>query len=155
METMTKILRAVERKASALAFLFVISLHPALSQEKQDPPVVIKAELPIYPLIAMSVGMEGVVTLKVTTDGTKVTSVVGIQGPAMLMKSAEKNIWTWNFLAHRPTTFITSFEYVITEPAQCYFTNPTATVHLPLSVRIVVTGLQTCDPSTTTSRPKH
>jgi hypothetical protein len=65
----------------------------------------------------------------------------------MLVKFAKEDIFTWEFTAHKPTTFETTFEYVIEEPAQCYYTNSNAILELPLKAHISAKGLKTCDPA--------
>jgi hypothetical protein len=122
--------------------------QPVFAQNAaQEVPLVIAGKMPLYPLTALHVGVQGVVKVRVTTDGKKVTSLEAESGPAMLVKFAEENIRTWEFTDHKPTTFVTTFEYVIEEPAECYFSNSVAVLKLPLEVRISTKGLKTCDPA--------
>lgn len=64
----------------------------------------------------------------------------------MLAKFAKENVLTWEFHVHRPTTFVTKFEYVIDEPAQCDYFNDVLALKLPLEVRISAKDVETCDP---------
>jgi hypothetical protein len=126
---------------------------PALGQDQdQELPVVKAGALPLYPIMARAARIEGTVKIRVTTDGKKVSSLDTESGAAMLVKAAKENIQTWEFLEHKPTTFITVFVYRFEEPAQCYYSNDSVTLRLPLDVRISVNGLMTCDPSTTTTK---
>jgi hypothetical protein len=123
-------------------------LYPAAAQKvEQQLPLVVAGEMPLYPIMARAARVQGVVKIKVTTNGKKVTAAEVESGPPMLAKFAKKNILTWEFNAHKPTTFVTTFDYVIEEPAQCDYTNAALTLKLPLEVRISVKGLKTCDPS--------
>jgi len=123
-------------------------LSPALAQKPEpELPLVIAGKMPLYPLTALHVGVQGVVKIKVTTNGKKVTALDAESGPAMLVKFAKEDILTWEFTEHKPTTFVTTFEYAIEEPAQCYFSNSVAVLKLPLEVHISAKGLKTCDPA--------
>jgi hypothetical protein len=68
-------------------------------------------------------------------------------GPPILAEAAKENVRTWRFDEHRPMTFVTTFEYVIAEPAVCRCSNETSALKLPLKARISVKGMKTCDPS--------
>jgi hypothetical protein len=109
--------------------------------------VVIAGKMPLYPIMARLARVEGVVKIRVTTDGEKVTSLEAESGPPMLVKFAKENILTWEFVKHKPTTFITTFEYVIEGPDQCMYSNGASVLNLPLEIRISAKGLKTCDPA--------
>ena len=122
-------------------------LSPAFAQKaEQQLPLVVAGEMPLYPITARAARVQGVVKIKVTTNGEKVTSVDVESGPPMLVKFAKENILTWKFTQHKPTSFVTMFEYVIEEPAQCDYSNDALTLRLPLEVRISAKGVMACDP---------
>lgn len=123
-------------------------LSPAAAQKAgQDLPLVVAGEMPLYPIMARAARVQGVVKIKVTTDGKKVAAVDAESGPPMLVKFAKENILTWKFSGHKPTKFVTTFEYVIEGPAQCDYSNNAVALKLPLEVRISAKGLKTCDPA--------
>jgi hypothetical protein len=123
-------------------------LSPAFAQKaEQELPLVIAGKIPLYPPIANHAWIQGIVKIRVTTDGEKVTSVEAESGPPMLVKAAKENILTWEFFKHKPTTFVTTFEYVIEGPDQCMFSNGTSVLNLPLEIHISAKGLKTCDPA--------
>ena len=124
-------------------------LPPASHAQKaeQELPLVVSGKMPLYPIMARAARVQGVVKIKVMTDGKKVTSVDVVSGPPMLVKFAKENVFTWEFAAHKPTRFLTTFEYVIEEPAQCDYSNDALTLRLPLEVRVSAKGLSTCDPA--------
>jgi hypothetical protein len=133
--------------ASVLVLCGMMPLATRAQDGKQEFPLVLAGKMPLYPIMARAARVQGVVKLKVTTDGKKVASVDVESGPPMLVKFAKENILTWEFTVHKPTTFVTTFEYIIEEPAQCDYSNDALTLKLPLEVRIIVKGLKTCDPS--------
>jgi hypothetical protein len=123
-------------------------LSPAFAQEaEQELPVIIAGKMPLYPLIANHLWIQGVVKIRVTTDGEKVTFLEAESGPPMLVKAAKENILTWEFMKHKPTTFVTTFEYVIEGPVQCMFSNGALVLNLPQEIRIRAKGIKTCDPA--------
>ncbi len=137
------------RISSTVALMILCGMLPLASfgQKAEQLPLVTAGKLPLYPIMARAARVQGVVKIKVTTDGKKVASVDVESGPPMLVKFAKENILTWEFTVHKPTTFVTTFEYIIEEPAQCDYSNDALTLKLPLEVRIIVKGLKTCDPS--------
>jgi hypothetical protein len=133
-------------------FAAAASVHAQVAE--QEVPVLIAGELPLYPIAARAARISGTVLIKVITDGTKVASLEVVSGPAMLVKSAEANIKTWKFLKHEPTTFVTTFEYVLEQTAYCTYTNGRQELNLPLKARITVKGIMTCDPAEVVSKPQ-
>ena len=104
--------------------------------------------MPLYPRTALLARIQGVVKIRVTTDGKKVSSLEAESGPPMLVNAAKENILRLGICEeHKPVTFVTTFEYFIEEPAQCGFNNGTAVLHMPLEVRVSANGVQTCDPA--------
>lgn len=143
-------LKRLSMRMSVGVGLLVISgmQQPVFPQNPAEvAPLVIAGKMPLYPLIAVHIGLQGIVKIRVTTDGKKVVSLEAVSGPAMLVKFAKENIRTWEFAEHKPTTFVTTFEYVLEEPAECGFSNSVAVLKLPLEVRISTKGLETCDPA--------
>jgi hypothetical protein len=123
-------------------------LSPALAQKaEQELPVIIAGKMPLYPIMARAARIQGIVKVRVRTDGKKVIGFDAESGPPMLVRFTKENILTWEFFDHKPTTFVTTFEYVIEEPALCGYSNGTSVLNLPLKIQINVKGLETCDPA--------
>ncbi len=118
---------------------------------KHEVPLVIGGKIPVYPIMARAARIEGIVKVRVTTDGEKVGSVQIESGPPMLVKFVKENVLTWEFTKHNPTTFVTTFEYVLEGPDQCSYSNGVSVLRLPLEARISAHGLKTCDPA----QPEH
>ena len=135
------------------AGLMILSgmLFPALAQKRgQELPVVTAGKMPLYPIMARAARVQGVVKIKVVTDGEKVVSADVESGPPMLARFAKENVLTWEFSKHKPSTFVTTFEYEIEGPNQCGYGNGSSTLNLPLEVRINAKGVETCDPAAET-----
>jgi hypothetical protein len=131
----------------ALAIFCGIVSSSAAQGAEQKIPLLIAGELPLYPPIARAARVQGIVKVKVTTDGKNVSLISEESGPQMLVKSAKEKILTWKFVDHKPTTFMVTFHYSIEEPYQCGYGNGAMVLHLPREARITVKGLKTCDPA--------
>ena len=137
---------------------FLVILAGGFSQSfgqktSEELPVVAAASVPLYPRTALLVHIQGTVKIRVTTNGTKVSSVEVENGPPMLARAAQENIRTWQFQRHNPTTFLVTFDYRIEEPAGCSVNNSTAVLRMPSDVQISAKGVHTCDPASKVASP--
>jgi hypothetical protein len=120
-------------------------------------PHVVKAEAPLYPPILQMAHFEGVVHLRVTTDGKRASTITTIDGQALLARAATENVRTWEFDGRAPMTFDTTFEYKLLE-SECdddctwcgSVERPTVRLRLPTEVRVEAEEVVLCDPATTT-----
>jgi outer membrane biosynthesis protein TonB len=78
-------------------------------------PNVYVAAVPIYPSVAHMANVQGVVRVKVITDGHAVvsTSVENQDVNPTLARAAQDNLQTWKFSAGEPTTFTVTYRYVL------------------------------------------
>lgn len=85
----------------------------SLNAQRQKPPLprVVSAAAPFYPRLAPPARIQGEVTLCLSTDGTRVSSIDAASGPPMLVRTAKENVRTWQFERHAPTTFEAVFRY--------------------------------------------
>jgi TonB family protein len=125
----------------------------AQSQPQKDLPIVTSANVPFYPRVAQAAHIEGVVQLRITTDGKQASSVDIESGPVMLGRAAQENVKTWRFEQHTPTTFESTFHYVLL-PTQCDSKcncddggNGTVELNLPSRVEVRAKTVMICDPS--------
>lgn len=109
-------------------------------------PTVTSAAVPLYPRTADLVHIEGIVWLRVSTDGTRVSDVKVESEPPMLAKAAADNVRTWEFSQHKPTTFKVKFSYRILPESGCYVDNSVVMLRLPTEVEVSTKGVHTCDP---------
>ncbi len=95
-----------------LALALALAPNTSVAQQPNNPaPVVTSASVPLYPRIPLIAQITGVVRLRVSTDGSRVTSMEMESGPPILANAAEENVKTWQFEPHKPTTFETTFTY--------------------------------------------
>ena len=111
---------------------------PLLSQDKPAAlPIVTAFECPRYPSDAKSLRLQGVVQMQVTTDGHAVSDVKVLPSHPVLAREAMKNVRTWKFADHKPTTFIVTFVYELeTHYKRDPETQCTAKLSLPSEVRV-------------------
>src|SRR5258706_16433731 len=77
----------------------------------QTLPVMKSGQMPFYPLLLRLGQIEGEVRLRVTTDGSGVSSVTVESGHVLLARAALEIVKTWKFEQHTPTIFSTLFSY--------------------------------------------
>jgi TonB family protein len=101
-------------------------------------PKVTYAELPYYPPGPHTVNLQGVVRIKVTTDGEKVTDAkVEDDGGVLAMgQAAQENVRTWKFGPHTPTTFSVTYRYIIDDTIKPVQNNPTIVFRFPSEVEV-------------------
>jgi len=124
------------------------------AQESKTPvPDLASAAVPFYPRLAQMARIQGVVTLRLSTDGKRVSAIEGESGPLMLVKAAKENVGTWQFEQHVPTSFETTFRYRLYGSkcdSQCNCSGVekrTALLRLPTEVEVSAEGLMICDPA--------
>jgi hypothetical protein len=132
-----------------LTLVFAIGIAGIVTSgqdEKTALPSLISGAIPLYPPLARTAHVQGIVRLHISTDGKRVSAVVS-SGPPMLIKAAEANVRTWEFKVHNPTTFDATFRYTVLPESACELDNGTVVLHLPTEAEITVKGVQTCDPT--------
>ena len=68
-------------------------------------------ECPTYPVAAKKNHIGGNVTIRVTTDGKKITELKST-GVPLLAQAAEENVRTWKFAENAPKTFTVTYRYI-------------------------------------------
>lgn len=110
----------------ALVLRFLVTLN---AQERSSVlPRVIDHAPVIYPAIARTANVEGLVRLKITTDGHAVSSVEALDGPPLLVKVATQNVQTWEFVDHAPGTFEVTFNFRMLENETTFWQNPVSSI---------------------------
>jgi TonB family protein len=99
-------------------------------------PMLASAQVPLYPSVARIANVEGIVRLKVTTDGHRVISVQVADGHKLLSAPAEENIRTWQFSPHEPTTFTVTYTYKLVADLEAVQNNPRVLLKLPTEVEV-------------------
>jgi hypothetical protein len=128
---------------------FLIS---AAQQGKPHLPRILRASMPLYPPLAQQAAIQGVVTLRVSTDGKRVSTIDGVSGPPLLVRAATENVKTWEFAPDAPTSFGVTFNYRLSLPPDCECTDcdgpekQSLVLHLPTSLEVSAIIPGTCDP---------
>jgi hypothetical protein len=97
-------------------------------------PMVAAAPVPLYPPLARSTNTQGVIHVKVQTDGHKVVQAHAEEKNRLLSDAAEENAKNWQFSTHTPLTFTITYNYRLAD--ECNPNNPTVTLHLPTEVEV-------------------
>ena len=142
-----------------LTVLFVLLAGRTCTAQSVKPlPIVVSASVPFYPRVAQLAHIEGTVRLRISTDGKGVSSADVESGPPMLARAAKENVKTWQFEQHIPTTFETTFRYVLTNPkcvSECNCDGSeqgSAQLRFPTEISVSGHAVVTCDPAETIRR---
>src|SRR5512137_1057092 len=102
---------------TVLILSVLLASVPTLSAQESTEtlPKVVQHSEPIYPPLARQTRIQGVVSVKVTTDGESVLEAIAQTGHPLLRKAAEANVKTWKFVSHTPSTFNVIFRYELME----------------------------------------
>lgn len=141
----------------ALEIMWAGALLAAPAQQtKEPPPRVWSAQAPLYPPVAVQANVQGIVTLRVTTDGKRVVSFDAESGPPYLVLKTKENVKTWEFQPHKATTFEIRFDYELSMPSSpCDWNSPEerakeyVVLHLPTEVELHAVIPVECDPAVT------
>jgi len=99
-------------------------------------PMVAAAAVPLYPPLARAANVQGVVHLKITTDGHRVIATHVEDGHKLLAAAADENARTWQFATHEATTFIVTYRYKLDPGLKGDPNNPTVLLRLPVEIEI-------------------
>lgn len=135
--------------------IFVLVIAWACGATAQEPkaalPMVSGAAVPLYPPLARAANVQGVVHVKVSTDGHRVIATHVEDGPKLLASAAEENARTWLFATHTPSTFVVTYQYKIDAELKGNPDNPTVILRLPTDVEVSALPLTLDSAATSTS----
>ena len=95
-----------------LLLLLIVCLSSLVFAQRPDQmPQVTRWDVPYYPPLARAAKVEGVVRIKVTTDGQAVQKVETLEGHALLAEATIKNVKSWRFATAAPTTFTATYTF--------------------------------------------
>jgi|GEM_PF-1967134 len=137
-------------RMASVPILLVLGFGATMStaqQSKEPLPTVATAGVPFYPPVARVARIEGVVHLRLSTDGKRVSAISVESGPPALVQAAQENVRTWQFKDHSPTTFEATFRYKMLSESECEMDSGTVLLRLPTEVEVSARGVQTCDPT--------
>ncbi|MCL4797459.1 MAG: energy transducer TonB [Bryobacteraceae bacterium] len=128
---------------AVLLGMFIPTFAP--QQSKAVLPMIAGGAVPLYPPLARAAKVEGIVHVKVTTDGVKVVTAQAEDGNRLLADSAEENARTWRFSKHEPTSFTVTYRFRLDANADP--NNPTVTLRFPAEVDVSIAPLVLSDPA--------
>jgi hypothetical protein len=124
------------RAAVTPAFLLLAGWCVATQQSKVSLPMMASAQVPLYPPVARLSNVEGVVHLKVTTDGHRVVYTHVEDGHRLLAAAAEDNAKTWQFSLHEPITFTVTYRFRLLTDWKGDPNNPRVVLRFPTEVEV-------------------
>ncbi|HXN51631.1 MAG TPA: hypothetical protein VN943_06815 [Candidatus Acidoferrum sp.] len=125
------------RTAPLVLALVSMAYPTAVAQEsKVALPRVAGAAVPLYPPLARAAHVQGIVHVKVTTDGQRAVATHAEDGPKLLAAAAEENARTWQFAVHEPTTFTVTYHYKLVAGMKGNPDNPEVVLRLPTEVEV-------------------
>src|SRR6058998_2005980 len=93
--------RMISGTTAALGILMLgMTASMADAPKRQRLPSVTSARVPFYPEILQKAHFEGVVRLRIESDGSRASSIVVVDGQPMLAQAATENLKTWEFEQH-------------------------------------------------------
>lgn len=113
-------------------------------QPKAVLPMVAGGAVPLYPPLARATKIQGVVHLKVVTDGTRIITAHAEDGNRLLATASEENARTWQFSKHESTSFTVTYRYRL--DASAGPNNPTVMLRFPTEVDVSIAPLVLSDP---------
>jgi len=105
-------------------------------QPKIALPKLAGAAVPLYPPLARQTRVQGVVHLKITTDGNGVATVDVLDGHKLLADAAKENALTWKFTLHEPATFTVTYRYKLDPKRRGDVDDPTVLLRYPTEIEI-------------------
>jgi hypothetical protein len=145
----------VQGRVTRALILFAFGMGAAIStaQSKSPLPSVVSASVPFYPRTPQMAHIEGVVRLRISTDGSRASTIEVESGPPMLAQAAQDNVKTWQFEHHNPATFEATFRYKLL-PSTCdsecncdSVEKGSVLLRLPTDVEVSAKEIRICDPA--------
>ena len=124
------------RAVAPSMFLLLAGWSVATQQPSVSLPMIASAQAPLYPPVARHANVEGVVHLKITTDGRRVIATHVDDGHKLLATAAEENARTWQFSLHEPTTFRVTYTYKLVNEWKGDPNNPAVVLRFPTEVEV-------------------
>ena len=125
------------RRALPTVVLILAACSTLVAQEsKVALPRVAGAAVPLYPPLARAANVQGVIHVKITTDGHRTVNAHAEDGPKVLAVAAEENARTWFFAVHEPTTFTVTYRYKLVPEMKGNPDSPEIVMRLPSEVEV-------------------
>lgn len=101
------------------------------------PLIVVHAEVPLYPALAVAARLSGVVRVHITIKDGSIRSVTTTSSaPPMLVSAAKDNVGTWQFAPDVSSTAEVTYIYELAKEESVIRENPRITMDLPSLVKV-------------------
>lgn len=135
-------------KSAASLAVATLLLSGGLAATRRAPlPVVIAADVPMYPRAALDARDSGDVVARVSTDGRQITTVHGSGRSSRLDTAAAENLKSWRFAPHEATSFDVTYHFeILTRGCEALGrdTHAAATLRFPTSVDVFAEVAGSC-----------
>jgi len=137
---------------SVSKLLLVAAFIPAVvaQQSRSVMPMIAGGAVPLYPPLARAAKVQGVVHVRITTDGMRAVMAQAEDGHRLLAVAAEENARTWHFSKHEPMSFRVTYRYMLDPDVEP--NNPTVTIRFPTEVNVSIAPLVISDPHAETKK---
>ena len=125
--------------------IWIFSPQETGQQHREALPCVVTIAVPTYPPLARAAHVQGVVHMKITTDGQRVTTAEVLDGPKVLAVPAQDNVQTWHFSPHDPTTFTVIYNFKLLAGGKGNTATPSVVLKLPAEVEVSDRPRETID----------
>ncbi len=126
---------------STHAFAQTTSAHAA-PDRSSHPPLVVCANVPIYPTLARIAHITGTVEVQVTVTGGSVTETKATSGHPLLVAGTIENIKSWKFGPATNASFVTTFIYRVSGEETEEIENLVVELNLPLQVKVTASPIR-------------
>ncbi|MCZ2149673.1 MAG: energy transducer TonB [Bryobacterales bacterium] len=132
--------------------LLVAAFLPTIvaQQSRSVMPMIAGGAVPLYPPLARAAKIQGVVHVRITTDGSRAVTAQAEDGQRLLAVAAEENARTWQFSKHSPMSFMVTYRYRLDADADP--NNPTVTLRFLTEIDVSIAPLVISDPSAETKK---
>jgi hypothetical protein len=116
--------------------MFSISQRLAAQQQPLTYPLVLRADAPLYPPLALTAKITGQIAAELTVKNGEVIAVKAGGGHPLLVKATTENIRSWHFVPEANGTFTATFVYELRGDETAVIQNAKVEMQLPTFVKI-------------------
>ena len=111
--------------------------QPTHSNAENASLIVVHADVPLYPALALAARQSGTVRVRLSVKGGVVVSAdAGSAAPSVLVYAAKQNVRTWQFAPDVTSTLDVTYVYELAKDESGVRENPRIEMQLPSLVRI-------------------
>ena len=112
-------------------------LLPAQGSGADASLIVVHADVPLYPTLAVAARLSGVVHVRISVkDGSVLSATTTSSAPPILVSAAKDNVGTWRFAPDVSGTLEVTYIYELAKEESLVRENPRIAMDLPSLVRI-------------------